>query len=171
MDVLDAWKEHQGAGVMKLSPYPGPQHRHFERFQGTEMTLLEIGVNWGGSLELWRRYFGPQATIVGIDINPACKRYEGERMHVRIGDQTDRAFLESVAEELGPFDIVVDDGGHTMEQQITSFEVLLPHVKPTGVYVCEDSFAATSTTSGEQVSRPSWTSASRRSTRCTPGST
>jgi hypothetical protein len=142
MDVREAWEQHSGHMMLKLSPYPEAQHRHLARFQGRGPTVLEIGVNWGGSLRLWRRYFGETSTIVGIDINPACAGLGGDGMHVRIGDQTDRTFLEAVAEEYGPFDVVIDDGGHTMEQQITSFEVLYPHVATTGVYVCEDSFSS-----------------------------
>ena len=50
--------------------------RHFSRFRNRDIALLEIGVAGGGSLEIWRRYFGPKARIVGIDINPACTRFE-----------------------------------------------------------------------------------------------
>lgn len=142
MNVREAWEQHRGRGLLKLSNYPEPQHRHLARFQGQPVTMLEIGVLKGGSLDLWRQYFGPQATLIGIDISPDCANYDdpGSDTHVRIGDQTDREFLGQLAEEFGPFDIVSDDGGHMASQQVASFEALWPSVRDGGVYICEDSF-------------------------------
>ena len=142
MDVWQAWENHRGKGIIKLSPYPEPQHRHFERFAGRPVTVLEIGVYGGGSLEMWRDYFGADAQIIGVDIDPRCSEHEGERIEVHIGDQSDRAFLEHLAESRGPFDVIIDDGGHTMEQQITTFDVLFPRLRTGGVYVCEDAFSS-----------------------------
>jgi cephalosporin hydroxylase len=124
--------------VIKATPYLDAYDRHFARFQGSELTMLEIGVNAGGSLQMWRSYLGPGATLVGVDIDEACRAHEGDGIHVRIGDQEDRGFLASLHEEFGPFTIVVDDGGHTMAQQRATFEVLFPLVPDGGVYVCED---------------------------------
>lgn len=112
--------------------------RHFERFRGRPITLVEIGVFQGGSLQMWRDYFGPQAQIVGVDINPMVRRFEAPGTRIRIGDQADPAFLSRLAAELPAIDILVDDGGHTMRQQITTFEVLYPKVSAEGVYLCED---------------------------------
>jgi hypothetical protein len=101
--------------------------------------MLEIGVDRGGSLQMWREYM-PNATIVGLDINPKSAQYDdAERdIHVRIGDQTDTRFLEGVSDEFGPFDAVLDDGGHTPKQMIRSFQYLFPRLKPGGVYIVED---------------------------------
>ena len=100
--------------------------------------VLEIGVFHGGSLQMWKEYFGPGARIVGIDIDPRCRQFEEEQISVMIGDQADRGFLAEVRQRLPQIDIVIDDGGHTMQQQITSFEELYPHVQPRGIYLCED---------------------------------
>jgi hypothetical protein len=101
--------------------------------------MLEIGVGRGGSLQMWREYL-PDATIVGLDIDPAAARHEEpkRRIHVRIGDQTDTSFLQGVVDEFGPFDTVLDDGGHNSTQMIGSFQYLFPRLKPGGVYVVED---------------------------------
>lgn len=112
--------------------------RHFHRFRGTAVRFLEIGVQNGGSLGLWRHYFGPQAQIVGVDLDPACAELDGKDAAVRIGDQADPAFLESLVREFGPFDVVLDDGGHTALQQTTSFACLYPTMAEDGVYLCED---------------------------------
>jgi Methyltransferase domain len=88
---------------------------------------------------MWREYLS-DATIVGIDINPKAAQYgDPERhVHVRIGDQTDTKFLGGVLDEFGPFDTVLDDGGHTPKQMIGSFQYLFPRLKPGGVYIVED---------------------------------
>ena len=126
--------------VTKLGSYPDAQHRHLARFQGRSPRVLEIGVFGGGSLRMWRNYFGDGAMVVGVDVDPQCAKHADPSLgiHVRIGDQTDRGFLAALDDELGPFDVVVDDGRHRMEQQLTTFEVLWPRLATPGVYLCED---------------------------------
>lgn len=129
--------------------------RHFSRFRSiSDMRMLEIGVSQGGSLDLWRRYFGHQAIVVGIDIEESCRRFEAGRTFVRIGSQEDPAFLKSVVAEFGPFDIILDDGGHTMRQQIVSFETLYPGLSPRGVYLCEDCHTSYHPEYGGGVGKP-----------------
>lgn len=112
--------------------------RFFSKYREKKMKMLEIGVSKGGSLQMWKNYFGKKATIVGVDIDPNCKAFEEENILIEIGSQEDRRFLQSLVKKYGPFDIVLDDGGHTMKQQITSFEELFPAVNNGGVYLCED---------------------------------
>lgn len=95
--------------------------------------MLEIGVQFGGSLKIWREYFG-ELDLVGVDILPECKKYETSGTKIIIGDQSDKSFLES----LGSFDIVIDDGGHTMIQQQNSFDVLFNNLSSGGIYIIED---------------------------------
>ena len=127
-----------GRLIHKWHHYFEIYHRHFERFRGRAPVVVEIGVYHGGSLQMWRDYFGTGAHIVGVDINPECRMLAGESMTVMIGDQSDRRFLAELRARFPRIDIVIDDGGHTMEQQITTFEELYPHLQPEGVYVCED---------------------------------
>ena len=127
-----------GRQMLKWHHYFEIYHRHFESFRGRSPVVLEIGVFHGGSLQMWKEYFGPGAKIVGIDIDPRCRQFEEEQISVMIGDQADRGFLAEVRQRLPQIDIVIDDGGHTMQQQITSFEELYPHVQPRGIYLCED---------------------------------
>ena len=128
----------QGRGIWKWSHYFDAYHRHFGRFRSQEVHVLEIGIYSGGSLEMWREYFGPKCHIYGVDIEPACRAYESESVKVFIGDQSDRAFWQSFRRDVPKLDIVIDDGGHEPGQQIVSFEELLPHLQPGGVYLCED---------------------------------
>lgn len=104
------------------------------------LTFLEIGVLDGESLATWREYY-PNATIVGIDINPDCKKYEdpNKKIFVEVGSQDDVNFLKEVADKWGPFDIILDDGSHLNHHVIFSFTSLFEYVKPSGLYVVEDS--------------------------------
>jgi hypothetical protein len=112
--------------------------RHFSRYRNREAVILEIGVWQGGSLQMWKDYFGGKAKIFGIDIDPRCKALEEENIQILIGSQSDRQFLKKVKEQIPPLDILIDDGGHQMKQQIVSYEELFPHIKEDGVYLCED---------------------------------
>jgi hypothetical protein len=128
----------EGPGIWKWNHYFDIYDQHFSRFRNRNVRVLEIGIYSGGSLEMWRDYFGPQCQIYGIDIEPACRAYEGDSVRVFIGDQGDRNFWKEFKREVPTVDIVIDDGGHYTAQQITTFEELLPHLQPGGVYLCED---------------------------------
>jgi hypothetical protein len=87
---------------------------------------------------MWKNYFGPKARIFGVDINPNCRLAAEDQVEIFIGDQSDRKFLQSLAAKIPRIDILLDDGGHTMQQQIRTFEELFPRIDPHGVYLCED---------------------------------
>ena len=106
--------------------------------QGRDLSFLEIGIYKGGSLPLWQGFLGPQSRLLFLDIDPACKALELPGTQVEIGDQADPAFLERVGAAYGPFDLIVDDGGHKMHQQITSFRHLWPRLRDRGLYIVED---------------------------------
>ncbi len=124
--------------INKYQHYFDVYDRHFSKYKGQEITIVEIGVFQGGSLQMWRSYFGPKAKIWGIDIDPRCKLLEEENTNIIIGSQEDESFLESIYDITGPIDILIDDGGHTQKQQITTFNILFDKIKDNGVYLCED---------------------------------
>ena len=128
----------QGRGIWKWDHYFDVYDRHFHQFRGRDVHVLEIGIYSGGSLEMWKDYFGPRCQVYGVDIEPACQAYEGDSVKVFIGDQADRSFWQRFRSEAPALDIVIDDGGHLLEQQIVTLEELLPHLQPGGVYLCED---------------------------------
>jgi hypothetical protein len=109
--------------------------------RGRPVRMLEIGVDRGGSLRMWRRYLHPESVIVGIDINPECKKFDdpASRIYVRIGPQQDTDFLRRVNEEFGPFDVILDDGSHLNSHIIDTFRHLFPNaLSKDGVYIVED---------------------------------
>jgi len=124
--------------IHKWAHYFEIYHRHFHSFRGRQITVMEFGVYQGGSLQMWKHYFGEQARIVGVDIDPGCKAFEEAQIEIHIGDQANPDFLRELRQKIGAIDILIDDGGHTMTQQITTFEEMFPAIGLGGVYIVED---------------------------------
>jgi hypothetical protein len=132
--------------IYKRTPYLSLKHNSyfqiyehiFGRFVGQELTFVEVGILNGGSLFMWRDYFGPQARIIGVDLNPSARRWEKEGFEIFIGDQSDPKFWSEFFRRVGQVDILLDDGGHTNEQQIVTFECAQAHIRDGGVLMVED---------------------------------
>ena len=77
-DLLDIYAGNEGVKVHKWHHYLPLYDRYFSQYRGTPVKFLEIGVNNGGSLQMWRRYLGKDAVLCGIDINPDCAQYDGQ---------------------------------------------------------------------------------------------
>jgi len=137
-DLEQYFNANKGRLIHKWQHYFEIYERHLARYRGRPVVVVEIGVFKGGSLQMWKHYFGPQARIYGIDIDPACAAFAEPQVEVLIGSQEDREFLRSLTQRIPHIDILIDDGGHTMGQQIATFEELFPHVAPDGVFLCED---------------------------------
>jgi len=124
--------------IMKMDHYLDIYDKLLRDWQGRDVSFLEIGVYKGGSIRMWRDFWGPKSTVTFLDIDPACAALQLDGTKVEIGDQTDTAFLKRIAETYGPFDMIVDDGGHKMDHQNVSFRELWPHLKDRGLYIVED---------------------------------
>ncbi len=115
---------------------------HYERHLGPlrhhVMSILEIGIYRGASLQMWRDYF-PNAVVYGLDINDV--KVGGDRIHVLRGDQSDEALLARIR-ELGPFDVIIDDGSHFGSDVHATFAGLFGSLQADGVYVIEDMHTA-----------------------------
>ena len=123
---------------IKHSTYFETYDALFGRYRGQPITFVEIGVLGGGSLFMWREFLGPQARIVGVDLNPNAKKWEAEGFEIHIGSQSDPAFWRDVVAKVGPMDVVLDDGGHTFEQQVVTTEALIDNIRDRGMLVVED---------------------------------
>ena len=137
---LEEWFNNriEGNGIWKWRHYFEIYNRHLARFVGKGPSLLEVGIYSGGSLEMWRSYFGDDCTIYGVDIAEECRTYQGPQTQIFIGDQEDRCFWHNFRTRAPNLDVIIDDGGHRPNQKIATLEELLPHMNPGGVYICED---------------------------------
>ncbi len=132
-------KEHRI--ITKWLHYFEAYDRFFSKYRGKNVSILEIGVYKGGSLQMWKNYFqgsGNEVKIYGIDIDANCKEFEEKDIQIFIGSQEDRNFLGEIKDKIGSVDILIDDGGHTMRQQIITLEELFDLVAEDGIYLCED---------------------------------
>ena len=136
--LLQYFNSNPGRLMTKWRHYFDIYHRHFERYRGRAPTVVEIGVFHGGSLQMWKSYFGAGARIVGVDVNPRLQELGEDGIEIIIGDQSDQAFLRRLGQQVGPIDILIDDGGHTMSQQIGTVETLFGAVAVDGVILVED---------------------------------
>lgn len=129
-----------------LSPYFSSKHKNyfpiydkiFDCYKGRDIVFIEFGVFAGGSLFMWREYFGPKARIIGVDLNPDALKWRDHGFEIYVGDQSDPIFLNRLFAEIGQVDIVLDDGGHKYDQQIITSLSSLRYIKDNGLLVVED---------------------------------
>jgi len=136
--LIDYFENHKHRLIHKWMHYFEIYDRHFSKFRNRPLSLIEFGVSHGGSLQMWKHYFGSQAKIYGVDINPACASVAEENINIFTADQEDRESICLIKSLLPKFDIIIDDGGHTMTQQINTFEEMYEHLNDGGIYLCED---------------------------------
>lgn len=110
----------------------------FKNLNNEELTVVEIGVQLGGSLFMLRDYFGKKARIIGIDMNPYAKKFEKYGFEIFIGNQADINFWNNFKKKVGRIDILIDDGGHTFEQQIVTVESNIDNMNDEGMIIVED---------------------------------
>ena len=161
-----AWLYHEGRMTVDMLASDGPRpdgplykiwsqipggHKwwhYFKLYEGTlghlrtrPIRFLEIGVYKGASLTMWKNYLHADSTVVGIDIDSQCSTFDNGAggIHVRIGDQTDVAFLDKVFKEFGRFDVILDDGSHVCSHMIKTFAHAFLHgLTDQGIYIAED---------------------------------
>lgn len=118
---------------------------HFAPFRNKDINLLEIGVGGynnpdegGASLRMWKEYFTSKyADIYSIDIFEKSNIQE-DRITIWQGSQSDEVFLNGISNQVGEWDIIIDDGSHVNSDVVTSFKVLFPRLNKGGIYVVED---------------------------------
>lgn len=123
---------------IKLDTYFPAYERLFSPFRDRAVTFVEVGVLGGGSLEMWRRYLGDRARIIGIDFNEQAKSLERDGFEIFIGSQSDPEFWRRFFAIVGDVDVILDDGGHTTLQQVTTLAECLPRIRDGGLVVVED---------------------------------
>lgn len=137
--LIDVFNESEYYSLKYKNYFP-IYEKLFEKYRNKKITFVEIGVLSGGSLKMWKRYFGENSRIIGIDLNPKAKNLEGDGIEIFIGSQSDKNFWENFFEKVGKVDIILDDGGHTNFQQIMTTCCTIPNIKDNGLLVVEDVF-------------------------------
>ena len=138
-DLLNFFKQSKYYSLKYKNYFP-IYEKLFAKFRGKKITFVEIGVLSGGSLFMWKNYFGNDARIIGIELNPEAKKFEKEGFEIFIGNQADENFWKDFFEKVGEVDIILDDGGHTNFQQIVTCCSCIPFIKDNGLMVVEDVF-------------------------------
>ena len=146
-DLHNYFLNNRGEAIFKHLPFFDIYERHFSKYRGKDINMMEIGVGSGGAVKMWREYFRnnnskANVNIYAIDKNPKCKQFEQDNIKIFIGSQDDRDFLKEVKSQIPKLDILIDDGGHRMNQQIITFEEMYEHVKDDGIYLCEDVYTS-----------------------------
>jgi len=139
-DLVELYMNRKGKnteGVWKWLHYLEAYNCHFQRFVNKEVHILEIGVYSGGSLSLWREFFGNKCHVYGVDIED-CTQFSKNNTKIFVGDQADPQFWKRIREAVPKIDIIIDDGGHQSHQIISSLKEMLSHISPGGIYVIED---------------------------------
>ncbi len=138
--LLELYEMHEGKVSDKWLRYLSEYDRLLSRFRSQAVSLLEIGVQNGGSLEIWSGYLPAASAIVGCDINPDCTelRFDDPRIGVFVGDANSDQAQEFVQSRSPLLDIIIDDGSHTSADIIRSFARYFPLVADGGVYIAED---------------------------------
>ncbi len=134
------YQDHRGKVSDKWSLYLSEYDRVFFEFQEREICILEIGIQNGGSLEIWARYFSNAKKIVGCDINADCYRltYEDPRVAVVVGDANLAGTEKIVLSHAQSYDLIIDDGSHRSSDIVKSFARYFKHLADGGLFVVED---------------------------------
>jgi len=132
-----------GPGLWKWRHYFSVYEYHLKRFRGTDVVIAEVGIYSGGGLKMWRNYLGPHAHIIGVDISERVMAYKdnpryGRPDQIFVGDQNSSEFWTRFKQSVPRLDVLIDDGGHLPELQISTLKAIFDHLAPGGVYICED---------------------------------
>ncbi len=136
----EAFCKHKGNGADKWESYLSVYDDILERKKAHCLDFLEIGVNNGGSVEVFAKYFNQANSITGVDINPSCSKilFTDSRIQIVIGNSNTKETRELLAKRAESYDIILDDGSHQSEDIINTFINLVGLVSPGGTYIIED---------------------------------
>ena len=113
-----------------------------KKYIDKKIVFVEVGVADGGSLHMWRSFFGKKARIIGIDLNPESKKLEKYGFEIFVGDQSTKKFWKKFYKKIGKIDVLLDDGGHKSIQQICSVVESIKYIKNNGMILIEDTHSS-----------------------------
>jgi len=142
--IRQLYAEHKGKVSDKWTLYLSEYDRILRPYRDKPIRLLEIGVQNGGSLEIWAEYFSTGSIFIGCDNDPNCQslNFEDGRISLVIGDAAHETTRNEILSHSPEFDIIIDDGSHRSSEVIRSFAVYFPALVDGGIYVVEDLHAS-----------------------------
>ena len=135
------YRRHKRGKVSdKWASYLDAYERIFSGYRSRPIRLLEIGIQNGGSLDIWAKYFPMAQRIVGCDIDPnvAELTYADPRIAVIVGDANSDETWRAVRRHARKLELVIDDGSHVSRDVVRSFARYFPMLVYGGAYVVED---------------------------------
>lgn len=138
--MIEIFDDHSGKTTLKWSSYIKLYEKLFSPFKDKNVNVLEIGVQNGGSIEIWSKYFKNFANIVGCDSDPKCVELEfaNQNIHIINGDACSESVQEKIIRLCERYDIIIDDGSHISHQIIDSFIRYFDALDNGGIYIVED---------------------------------
>jgi hypothetical protein len=138
--ITDIHMSKTGKVSDKWSSYLAYYDKLFLEKRNDPINLLEIGIQNGGSLETWAKYFNNAQNIIGCDIDENCHQltYDDPRIKLIVADCNSLYTYQQITKHCRDLDIVIDDGSHRSVDIINSFVTYFEIMKPGGVYVVED---------------------------------
>lgn len=138
--LKNLYKTHVGKISDKWASYLEDYDSIFTNFRTRNVRILEIGIQNGGSLEIWAKYFPNAEKIVGCDINARCSdlTYDDPRISVTVGDANCEDVIRKITAISDYFDIIIDDGSHKSSDIIKSFSIYYQKIREGGIYIAED---------------------------------
>lgn len=136
--IFDIFQNKLTKRCDKWLPYFDVYEKYFSKFVNQKPVMVEVGVQFGGSMQLWKEYFGPGAEIYGIDHAKEILDLDINGVKLFVGDQQNNEFWKNFLSTIPQINCFVDDGGHKMKQQIVTLMNVWPKMADGGVYICED---------------------------------
>jgi hypothetical protein len=150
--LWEIFNHHLTLKCDKWGPYFDVYEKYFSKYRNKEAVIVEVGVDGGGSLEMWSKYFGTSAKIYGIDNDLKIKELGGATLVP--GDQNSILFWDQFLDKVGTIDIFIDDGSHINLHQIKTFNKVWPKINNDGVYLCEDTHTSYWQGFGGELEKP-----------------
>jgi len=141
MPTFASWYDAHltGRGIWKWNNALAAYQRHLAPMAGQPLKLVEIGVQSGGSIQMWQAVLGAQCHVFGIDINAGVNKFQDAMTTLTIGDQANVAMWQGFYTSVAPqIDALIDDGGHEPHQMLVTLEQSFDHLSPGGVLAIED---------------------------------
>lgn len=139
-NLIELYSEHTGKVSDKWSLYFEVYDRIFKDKRNDSLSMLEIGIQNGGSLEIWAQFFPNASAIIGCDINKKCLElnYSVPSIRLFVGDANEHKINQGIIGVAKELDIVIDDGSHQSSDIIKSFSLYFPLLTSGGIYIAED---------------------------------